>query len=372
MKKINIMVVVGTRPEIIRLSSIIKKLHDSKAFNLSLVHTGQNYDYELNQAFFEDLELPKPNHYLDANKQSALKAIASILSSMDEILTDFKPDCVLILGDTNSSLSAIAAKKYQIPIFHMEAGNRCFDQRVPEETNRKLVDHIADVNLPYSDIAREYLIKENYPADRIIKTGSPMFEVIHSNLNKIRESNVLEKLGFKSNQYYLVSTHRQENVDNPEKLKELVSALNELAIIKKYPILISVHPRTKVQLEKLDIELNSLIIPHKPFNFSDYCKLQLNANIVISDSGTISEEASILGFKAINIRDSHERPEAMEVGTVMMTGYDKNRIFQAIELLSELAPPESVRDYNFPKVSDTVQKVVLSYINYVQKNVWKK
>ena len=367
MKKIKVMTVVGTRPEIIRLSSTIKLLDNQEAVEHILVHTGQNYDYELNQIFFEDLELRAPDYYLEAAKESAVKTIGTSMIHIEDVITKEKPEAFLVLGDTNSALTAIVAKKYKIPIFHMEAGNRCFDERVPEETNRKIVDHIADMNLPYSSIAREYLLAEGIPAERIIKTGSPMYEVIHANLEKIKSSSVLRKLNLSPNKYFLVSSHREENVDDTEKLTEFTHVLNALVEYYNLPILFSTHPRTLNRIEQLKLRLNKSIIVHKPFAFTDYCHLQMNAKAVLSDSGTISEETSILGLKSLNIRDSHERPEAMEEGTVMMVGYSKDRIFQGLSILESPLETREVYDYKYPIVSHTVLNAIVSNTNYVQQ-----
>ena len=367
MKKIKVMTVVGTRPEIIRLSSTIKLLDNQEAVEHILVHTGQNYDYELNQIFFEDLELRAPDYYLEAAKESAVKTIGTSMIHIEDVITKEKPEAFLVLGDTNSALTAIVAKKYKIPIFHMEAGNRCFDERVPEETNRKIVDHIADMNLPYSSIAREYLLAEGISADRIIKTGSPMYEVIHANLEKIKSSSVLRKLNLSQNKYFLVSSHREENVDDTEKLTEFTHVLNALVEHYNLPILFSTHPRTLDRIKKLNLRLSKSIIVHKPFSFTDYCHLQMNAKAVMSDSGTISEESSILGLKSLNIRESHERPEAMEEGTVMMVGYSKDRILQGLSILESPLETREVYDYKYPNVSNTVLNAIVSYTNYVQQ-----
>ena len=372
MTPLKVMTVVGTRPEIIRLSAVIKRLDQENAIEHILVHTGQNYDYELNQIFFDDLELRAPDVFLEAAGDTALSTIGNILTKMEEVLIKHKPDAFLVLGDTNSALSAIAAKKYKIPIFHMEAGNRCFDQRVPEETNRKIVDHIADINLPYSDIAREYLLREGLPADQIIKTGSPMYEVIQQNKEKIDRSNVLKELGLLKDQYFLVSAHREENVDSKDKLEELVDSLNAIADKYNLKILFSTHPRTLKRLEASNLKLHSLIELHKPFGFSSYCHLQMNAKGVLSDSGTISEETSILGLKALNIREAHERLEAMEEGTVMMVGLRQDSILRGLDILEKHQPTRLVQDYGFPLVSHTVMMVIMSYVEYIQSKVWKK
>ena len=366
MKKLKVMTVIGTRPEIIRLSSTIKLLDKQDAIENILVHTGQNYDYELNQIFFDDLELRAPNYYLEAAKETPIETIGTAMINIEEIIINESPEAFLVLGDTNSSLTAIVAKKYKIPIFHMEAGNRCFDERVPEEINRKIVDHIADINLPYSSIAREYLLAEGIRADRIIKTGSPMYEVIQDNLSKIKSSTVLNKLKITKNKYFLISSHREENVDNEKKLLEFVESLNAIIEEYNYPILFSTHPRTLKRIKNLKITLHEHIQIHKPFSFTDYCNLQMNAKAVLSDSGTISEETSILGLKSLNIRESHERPEAMEEGTVMLTGYNKDRILQGLSILEESPRIREVEDYRFPNVSSTVLNAIISYTNYVK------
>lgn len=368
------MTVVGTRPEIIRLSAVIKKLNESEAIDHVLVHTGQNYDYELNQVFFEDLQLAAPDYYLDAAKGNATETIGNILTNIEPILFRENPNALLVLGDTNSCLSALAAKKRQIPIFHMEAGNRCFDQRVPEETNRKLVDHIADINLPYSEIAKSYLIKEGLPQDRIIKTGSPMFEVIQSKLLEIENSDILERLELKPQKYYLVSFHREENVNSDHNLLNLVDALNEVAIRDQLPIIISTHPRTRNRLQEKKVVFHPLIKVLKPFGYLDYLKLQSKAKAVLSDSGTISEEAAILKFKAVNLRQAHERMEAMEEGIVMLTGLSKERILQALEVLESqnINTLDYVEDYTKYNVSEKVLRIIISYTDYINRVVWNK
>ncbi|MDP3306589.1 MAG: UDP-N-acetylglucosamine 2-epimerase (non-hydrolyzing) [Erysipelotrichaceae bacterium] len=374
MEKLKVMTVVGTRPEIIRLSAVISKLNESDAIEHVLVHTGQNYDYELNEVFFKDFNLKSPDYFLNAATGTAVETIGNILNKIDPILAEVMPDAFLVLGDTNSCLSAIAAKRRHIPIFHMEAGNRCFDQRVPEETNRKIVDHIADINLTYSDIAREYLLREGLPADRIIKTGSPMFEVLNSRKEDIEKSDVLMRLGLEKGKYFVVSAHREENINSEINFLNLVDSLNTVAEIYKLPIILSTHPRTRNMLELKGIEFNELINVLKPLGFNDYVKLQKNAHVVLSDSGTISEESSILGFKALNIREAHERPEAMEEAVVMMVGLKKERILQALEVLS--TQKESllrlVSDYSMPNVSDKVLRIILSYTDYVNRVVWSK
>lgn len=372
MKKFKVMTVVGTRPEIIRLSSVINKLEESKAIDNVLVHTGQNYDYELNEVFFKDFKLKKPDYFLNAATGTAVETIGNILVKIDPILDEVKPDAFLVLGDTNSCLCAIAAKRKHIPIFHMEAGNRCFDQRVPEETNRKIVDHIADINLTYSDIAREYLLREGLPADRIIKTGSPMYEVLNSRKEDIENSDVLERLNLEEDKYFIVSAHREENINSEVNFLDLVESLNAVAEKYKLPIIVSTHPRTRKMIEEKGIEFNPLIQTLKPLGFNDYVKLQLKSKAVLSDSGTISEESSILGFRALNIRQAHERPEAMEEASVMMVGLKKGRILQGLEVLEtqEKDTLRMVKDYSMPNVSDKVVRIILSYTDYVKRVVW--
>ena len=372
MKKLKVMTVVGTRPEIIRLSAVINRLESSEAIDHVLVHTGQNYDYELNEVFFEDFKLKKPDYFLNAATGTAIETVGNILIKIDPILEEVKPDAFLVLGDTNSCLCAIAAKRRHIPIFHMEAGNRCFDQRVPEETNRKIVDHTADINLTYSDIAREYLLREGLPADRIIKTGSPMFEVLNSRKEDIENSSILEKLNLKQNEYFLVSAHREENISSKENFHDLVDSLNSIAEVYQYPIIISTHPRTMKMIEVEGIQFHELIQTMKPMGFNDYNKLQMNAKAVLSDSGTISEEASILGFRALNIRQAHERPEAMEEASVMMVGLKENRILEGLEVLETQGNDtlRQVSDYSMPNVSEKVLRIIISYTDYVNRVVW--
>lgn len=372
MKKLKVMTVVGTRPEIIRLSAVINKLEESNAIEHVLVHTGQNYDYELNEIFFNDFKLKKPDHFLNAATGTAVETIGNILVKIDPILDEVKPDAFLVLGDTNSCLCAIAAKRKHIPIFHMEAGNRCFDQRVPEETNRKIVDHIADINLTYSSIAREYLLREGLPADRIIKTGSPMFEVLNSRKEDIENSDVLDRLNLEEDKYFVVSAHREENINSEENFLDLVESLNDVAQRYKMPIIVSTHPRTRNMIEAKGIEFNPLIQILKPLGFNDYVKLQVKSKAVLSDSGTISEESSILGFKALNIRQTHERPEAMEESSVMMVGLNKERILQGLKVLEtqERDTLRLVGDYSMPNVSNKVLRIILSYTDYVNRVVW--
>ena len=372
MKKLKMMTVIGTRPEIIRLSAVINRLDQSEAIEHILVHTGQNYDYELNEVFFEDFKLKKPDYFLNAATGTAIETVGNILIKIDPILEEVKPDAFLVLGDTNSCLCAIAAKRRHIPIFHMEAGNRCFDQRVPEETNRKIVDHTADINLTYSDIAREYLLREGLPADRVIKTGSPMFEVLNSRKDDIQHSDVLNRLGLKEGQYFVVSAHREENISSETNFLHLVDSLNTIAETYQLPIIISTHPRTMKMIEAKGIKFHELIQTMKPMGFNDYNKLQINAKAVLSDSGTISEESSILNFKALNIRQAHERPEAMEEASVMMVGLEKERIMQGLEVL-ETQQKDTLRhvaDYSMPNVSEKVLRIILSYTDYVNRVVW--
>ncbi|MGX6980148.1 non-hydrolyzing UDP-N-acetylglucosamine 2-epimerase [Vagococcus elongatus] len=374
MKKLKVMTVVGTRPEIIRLAAVIDKLEKSEAIDHIIVHTGQNYDYELNEVFFKDFNLRKPDYFLDSAVGSAIETIGNILINIEKVLEKEHPDALLVLGDTNSCLSAIAAKRRKIPIFHMEAGNRCFDQRVPEETNRKIVDHTADINLTYSDIAREYLLREGLPADRVIKTGSPMYEVLLSKREEIKNSDILEKLQLKKDNYFVVSAHREENINSEKNFFNLVSSLNKVAQEYELPILVSTHPRTRKMIEEKKITLNPLIILSKPLGFIDYNHLQINAKAVLSDSGTISEESSILGFKALNIREAHERPEAMEEASVMMVGLSEERIMQGLMVLAtqEKETLRQVADYSMPNVSEKVLRIILSYTDYVNQVVWRK
>lgn len=374
MKKLKVMTVVGTRPEIIRLSAVINKLEESNAIEHILVHTGQNYDYELNEVFFEDFNLKKPDYFLDAATGTAIETVGNILIKIDPVLEEVKPDAFLVLGDTNSCLCAIAAKRRQIPIFHMEAGNRCFDQRVPEETNRKIVDHVADINLTYSDIAREYLLREGLSADRIIKTGSPMFEVLNSRKQEIEESDVLSLLGLKEGEYFLVSAHREENISSEKNFFNLVDTLNTIAAKYDYPVIISTHPRTKKMIEDKGIKFHENVQTLKPLGFIDYNKLQIKSKAVLSDSGTISEESSILKFRALNIREAHERPEAMEEASVMMVGLEKERILQGLEILEtqEIDTLRHVADYSMPNVGEKVVRIITSYTDYINRVVWGK
>lgn len=374
MKKLKVMTVVGTRPEIIRLSAVINKLEESNAIEHILVHTGQNYDYELNEVFFKDFNLKKPDYFLNAAKGTAIETVGNILIKIDPILAEAQPDAFLVLGDTNSCLCAIAAKRRQIPIFHMEAGNRCFDQRVPEETNRKIVDHTADINLTYSDIAREYLLREGLPADRIIKTGSPMFEVLNSRKDDIEKSDVLNRLQLEEGKYFLISAHREENISSERNFFNLIESLNAIAEKYGYPVIISTHPRTRKMIEEKGIVFNPLVQTLKPLGFNDYNKLQMKAKAVLSDSGTISEESSILAFPALNIREAHERPEAMEEASVMMVGLGVERIMQGLAILEtqKQVTLRLVGDYSMPNVAEKVHRIILGYTDYVNRVVWGK
>ena len=377
MKKLKVMTVVGTRPEIIRLSMVLKALDQSDAIEHTIVHTGQNYDYELNQIFFEDLGLRKPDYFLEAAGKTATETVGNILIKIDPLLEDIQPDAFLVLGDTNSCLCAIPAKKRQIPIFHMEAGNRCFDQRVPEETNRKIVDHTADINLTYSDIAREYLLREGLPADRIIKTGSPMFEVLNHYLPEIEKSDVLSRLNLEEGKYFVVSSHREENINSEKNFNGLIESLNAIAEKFGYPIIVSTHPRTRNMIDKKQISVRPEIQFLKPLGFHDYNALQMRSYAVLSDSGTISEESSILNFRALNIREAHERPEAMEEASVMMVGLSPERIMQGLEQLKtqKLGIHRNFRqvaDYSMPNVSEKMVRIILSYTDYVNRVVWSK
>ncbi len=399
--QLKVMTVVGTRPEIIRLSRVLTALDSSEAIDHIIVHTGQNYDYELNQIFFEDLGLRKPDYFLEAAGKTATETIGNILIKIDPLLEELAPDAFLVLGDTNSCLCAIPAKKRQIPIFHMEAGNRCFDQRVPEETNRKIVDHTADINLTYSDIAREYLLREGLPADRIIKTGSPMFEVLNHYLPQIEASEVLEKLNLEEGKYFVVSSHREENINSEINFRGLMDSLNAIAERYGYPVIVSTHPRTRNMIDKMQQEIHPLIQLLKPLGFHDYNALQKRSFAVLSDSGTISEESSILNFRALNIRQAHERPEAMEEASVMMVGLSPERILQGIiQLQTQVVGPRNtvsgqqsavssppspitshqsptpnfrpVADYSMPNVSEKMVRIILSYTDYVNRVVWSK
>lgn len=376
MQKLKVLTVVGTRPEIIRLSCVLQKLYISPAIEHILVHTGQNYDYELNEVFFEDLSLRKPDYFLNAAGANATTTAGQILINIEPVLEEVKPDAFLVLGDTNSCLCAIAAKKRHIPIFHMEAGNRCFDQRVPEESNRKIVDHISDINLTYSTIAREYLLREGLPADRIIKTGSPMYEVLHHYMPKVesRKQKVLEEHGVKKGQYFVVSAHREENISSEKHFFNLVEILNLLAKQYQLPVIVSTHPRTRKMIEKHQIQFDENVHLMKPMGLSEYLALQIQSKAVLSDSGTISEESSILNFRALNIREAHERPEAMEETSVMMVGLNPDRVMQGLAELQnqniENRNFRAVYDYSMPNVSDKIVRIILSYTDYVRRVVW--
>lgn len=371
------MTVVGTRPEIIRLSRVMAALDASEAIEHIIVHTGQNYDYELNEIFFSDLGIRKPDHFLNAAGASATETVGLILIKIDPLLESEKPDAFLVLGDTNSCLCAIPAKKRHIPIFHMEAGNRCFDQRVPEETNRKIVDHISDINLTYSDIAREYLLREGLAADRIIKTGSPMFEVLNHYLPAINSTDVLKRLNLEANKFFVVSAHREENINNESNFDGLMESLNLIADKFKYPIIVSTHPRTRNKINEKKIEMRPEVQFLKPMGFIDYNALQMHAFAVLSDSGTISEESSILNFRALNIRQAHERPEAMEEASVMMVGLNPERILQGLTHLQYQEVGEKrnfrkVADYSMPNVSEKIVRIIISYTDYINRVVWSK
>ena len=375
--KLKVMTVVGTRPEIIRLSRVMAALDQSEAIEHIIVHTGQNYDYELNQIFFDDLGIRKPDFFLDAAGATATETVGQILIKIDPLLATEQPDAFLVLGDTNSCLCAIPAKKRHIPIFHMEAGNRCFDQRVPEETNRKIVDHVSDINLTYSSIAREYLLREGLPADRIIKTGSPMYEVLHHYLPEINKSDILTKLNLEENKFFVVSAHREENINSNKNFKGLMDSLNLIAEKYGYPIIVSTHPRTKKMMDTKQIEMRPEIQFLKPMGFNDYNALQMKSFAVLSDSGTISEESSTLNFPALNIREAHERPEAMEEASVMMVGLNPERIMQGlVQLQSQKRGAKRnfrpVADYSMPNVSDKMVRIILSYTDYIKRTVWSE
>lgn len=375
MKKLKVVTVVGTRPEIIRLSRVMAKIDET--MDHVLIHTGQNYDYELNEIFFKDLEIRKPDHFLAAAGATAAETIGQVIIKVDALLADVQPDALLVLGDTNSCLAAYPAKRRKIPIFHMEAGNRCFDQRVPEEINRKIVDHISDINMPYSSISREYLLREGLPPDRIIKTGSPMFEVLHHYLPRIERSDVLERLGLTGQDCFLVSAHREENIDDPVQFGKLITVLNGLAETYGKRVIVTTHPRTRQRIEVAGVTLDARVELHKPFGFTDYVKLQMSAQAVLSDSGTITEESSILNFPALNIRNAHERPEGMEEGAAMMVGLEWERIREALALLqTQLRGADRtlpvVADYNVLNVSEKVVRIIVSYTDYVNRVVWQK
>jgi UDP-N-acetylglucosamine 2-epimerase (non-hydrolysing) len=375
--QLKVMTVVGTRPEIIRLSRVMAALDNSEAIEHIIVHTGQNYDYELNQIFFDDLGIRKPDFFLDAAGKTATETVGQILIKIDPLLESKQPDAFLVLGDTNSCLCAIPAKKRHIPIFHMEAGNRCFDQRVPEETNRKIVDHVSDVNLTYSDIAREYLLREGLPADRIIKTGSPMYEVLNHYLPSIESSDVLQRLGLEEGKFFVVSSHREENINSEKNFHGLMNSLNLIAEKYDFPIIVSTHPRTRNMIDKKNIQMHKNVQFLKPLGFNDYNALQMRSYAVLSDSGTISEESSTLNFRALNIRDAHERPEAMEEASVMMVGLNPERIMQGlVQLQYQKIGKErnfrSVADYSMPNVSEKMVRIILSYTDYIKRTVWSE
>lgn len=375
MKKLKLMTVVGTRPEIIRLSRVMAAC--DQYFDHVLVHTGQNYDYELNEIFFTDLGIRKPDHFLNAAGGTGAETIGNVIITVDKILDEVQPEALLVLGDTNSCMAVLPAKRRKIPTFHMEAGNRCFDMRVPEEINRRIVDHTADINLTYSTIARDYLLAEGLPADLVIKTGSPMFEVLNHYKTKIEASDVLKRLGLKEQQYFIVSAHREENINSDQNFLDLVAMLNAVAEKYQFPVIVSTHPRTRKRIEQLNIEFHPLVQLLKPLGFSDYNKLQLSAKAALSDSGTINEESSILNFPALNLRQAHERPEGMEEATVMMVGLTAERILQGLEILETQARGEErllrlVMDYSMPNVSDKVVRIVMSYTDYVNRVIWKK
>ncbi len=374
-KKLKVMSVVGTRPEIIRLSRVLAKL-DEHCEHI-LVHTGQNYDFELNEVFFNDLGVRKPDYFLSAAGKNAAETIGQVIIKVDQVLEEIQPEAMLVLGDTNSCISAIPAKRRKVPIFHMEAGNRCFDQRVPEETNRRIVDHTADINLTYSTIARDYLLAEGLPADRVIKTGSPMFEVLHHYMPQIDSSDVLSRLGLQKGQFFVVSAHREENVDSPKQLAKLAQTLNTVAQHYNLPVIVSTHPRTRNRIEAQGLEFHPNIQLLKPLGFHDYNHLQKNAKVVLSDSGTINEESSIMNFPALNMREAHERPEGMEEASVMMVGLGVERVMQALQVLESQPSGEErllrqVSDYSMPNVSDKIVRIIHSYTDYVKRVVWKE
>ncbi|WP_445427648.1 non-hydrolyzing UDP-N-acetylglucosamine 2-epimerase [Alishewanella sp. HL-SH05] len=375
MNKLKVMSVVGTRPEIIRLSRVLAAL-DAHCEHV-IVHTGQNYDFELNQVFFDDLGVRKPDYFLNAAGSTGAETIGNVIIAVDKVLAEVTPDAMLVLGDTNSCMAVIPAKRRKIPTFHMEAGNRCFDMRVPEEINRRIVDHTADINLTYSSIARDYLLAEGIPADRVIKTGSPMFEVLNHYMPQIDGSDVLNRLGLTEREFFVISAHREENVDSPKNLHKLAAILNGLAEKYGYPVIVSTHPRTRKRIEEQGLSFHPLVQLLKPLGFHDYNKLQKSAKAVLSDSGTISEESSIMNFPALNIREAHERPEAFEEASVMMVGLEVERVFQALQVLdSQPSGAERllrpVFDYSMPNVSDKMVRIVHSYRDYVMRVVWKQ
>jgi len=374
MKKLKVVTVIGTRPEIIRLSRVLFKLN--KYCEHVVVHTGQNYDYELNEIFFNDLDLSKPDYFLNSAGETGAETIGNVIIAMDKLLEEIKPDALLVLGDTNSCMAVISAKRRKIPVFHMEAGNRCFDQRVPEEINRRIIDHTADINLTYSSIAREYLLREGLSPDTIIKTGSPMFEVLTYYRSEIDSSNVLECLGLKEKSFFVVSAHREENIDSICNFKKIVDILNTIATKYKLPVIVTTHPRTQKRIDEMGVKFDPLIKLLKPLGFKEYVKLQVESLATLSDSGTINEESSILNFPALNIREAHERPEGMEEGAVMMVGLSVERVMQALNILTEQSRGDErllqqVNDYSMPNVSDKVVRIIHSYTDYVNRNVWK-
>ena len=375
MKKLKLMTVVGTRPEIIRLSRVMPVC--DKYFDHILVHTGQNYDYELNEIFFTDLGIRKPDYFLEAAGKTGAETIGNVIIAVDKILAEIKPEALLVLGDTNSCISVLPAKRRKIPTFHMEAGNRCFDMRVPEEINRRIVDHTADINLTYSTIARDYLLAEGLRPDQVIKTGSPMFEVLNFYREKIENSNVLTSLNLKDNGYFVVSAHREENINSDKNFLDLVEMLNAVAETYQVPVIVSTHPRTRKRIEDMGVEFSPLIQLLKPLGFSDYNKLQLSAKATLSDSGTINEESSILNFPALNLRQAHERPEGMEEAAVMMVGLTAERVLQGLDILERQNRGDKrtlrlVEDYSMPNVAEKVARIILSYTDYVNRVVWKK
>ena len=375
MKKLKVMTVVGTRPEVIRLARVLLKMDEY--FEHILVHTGQNYDYELNQIFFDDLGLRKPDYFLEVAGTNSAQTIGNVIIAVDGVLDIVKPDAFLVLGDTNSCMAVLPAKRRKIPVFHMEAGNRCFDMRVPEEINRRIVDHTADINLTYSTIAREYLLREGLPPDMVIKTGSPMFEVLHHYIKDIESSNIMERLNLVKNQFFLVSLHREENIDSENSFKNAVEVLNALAQKYKLPVIVSTHPRTQKKIDDVGIKFDTKVHLLKPLGFKDYNKLQISAKAVLSDSGTINEESSILNFPALNLREAHERPEGMEEAAVIMVGLNSERVLQALTLLEHQLSGQSrtlllVQDYSTPNVSEKVARIILSYTDYVNRVVWRK
>jgi len=375
MKKLKIVTVVGTRPEIIRLACVMKKL--DKYCEHILIHTGQNYDYELNEIFFDDLGIRKPDYFLETAGSSSAETIGNVIIKVDKVLAEVEPEAMLVLGDTNSCMAVLPAKRRKIPTFHMEAGNRCFDQRVPEEINRRLVDHMADINLTYSSIARDYLLGEGLPADMVIKTGSPMFEVLNTYREGIENSDILTRLKLKEFEFFVVSAHREENIDSDKNFLNLVESLNAIAEAYQMPIIVSTHPRTQKRIDEMKVELNPMIQLLKPLGFKDYNKLQISAKAVLSDSGTINEEASIMNFPALNLREAHERPEGMEEAVVIMAGLEKERIMQCLVMIEDQPRGEKrlmrqVEDYSIPNVSDKVVRIIHSYTDYVNRVIWKK